>query len=63
MGASISVMVSSTFQWPFWLAIATAALSIMARIYHPKVSSLKQTVQPISNVPSTPAAVTANVAK
>lgn len=63
MGASISVMVSSTFQWPFWLAIATAALSIMARIYHPKVSSLKQTVQPISNVPLTPAAVTANVAK
>jgi hypothetical protein len=60
MGADISVMVSSTFQWPFWLAIATAALSITARIYHPKLSSPKQTLQPTLNVNVTPTAVRMN---
>jgi uncharacterized integral membrane protein len=63
MGADISVMVSSTFQWPFWLAIATAALSITARIYHPKLSSPKQTLQPTLNVNVTPNAVTTNATR
>jgi hypothetical protein len=44
MGANISVMVSSAFQWPFWLAIVAVGLFITARIYHTKISSpLKQT--------------------
>ena len=63
MGANISVMVSSTFQWPFWLAIATAAISIAARIYHTRISSPKQTTQSTSNGPVTPTTVTANVQK
>jgi uncharacterized integral membrane protein len=47
MGTSISVIISSTFQWPFWLAIITSVLSITARIYHTKLSSLaKQNPQP-----------------
>ena len=44
MGAQISVMVSSAFQWPFWLAIVATGLFITARIYHIKLSSsLKRT--------------------
>jgi len=45
MGAHISVVISSAFQWPFWLAIVAAGLFITARIYHTKLSSsaLKQT--------------------
>jgi hypothetical protein len=38
MGANISVMVSSAYQWPFYLAIVAAGLCITARIYHRKVS-------------------------
>jgi len=37
MGASISVLVSSAFQWPFWLAVTAAALCVCARIYHRKL--------------------------
>ncbi len=39
MGAHISVVISSAFQWPFWLAIVAAGLFITARIYHTKISS------------------------
>ncbi len=39
MGANISVLVYSAFQWPFWLAVTAAALCICARIYHRKLSS------------------------
>jgi len=39
MGAHISVVISSAFQWPFWLAIVAAGLFITARIYHTKLSS------------------------
>jgi len=34
MGASISVLVYSAFQWPFWFAVAAAVLCICARVYH-----------------------------
>jgi len=40
MGVNISVLVSSAFQWPLYLAGAAAALCIIARIYHRKVSTL-----------------------
>jgi hypothetical protein len=53
MGANISVAISSTFQWPFWMAIATAGLSLTARIYHTKLSSPKQNSQPTLNPPTT----------
>jgi hypothetical protein len=38
MGVNISVLVSSAFQWPFYLAITAAALCIIARIYHRKLA-------------------------
>ena len=38
MGASISVLVSGSFQLPFWLAVAAAALCIVARIYHMRIA-------------------------
>jgi hypothetical protein len=44
MGITISVLVSSAFQWPFWLAIATAALCIVARIYHTKLTKSAQAI-------------------
>jgi hypothetical protein len=37
MGASINAAVSGGFQLPFWLAIATAALCIIARLQHKQV--------------------------
>lgn len=52
MGANISVAISSTFQWPFWLAIATAALSLTARIYHTKISSTKLNSTATSTAPT-----------
>ena len=55
MGANISVAISSTFQWPFWLAIVTAGLSLTARIFHAKFSASKQDVQQIPTKPSTSA--------
>ena len=46
MGANISVLVTSAFQWPFYLAIVAAGLSITARVYHTKLTkTLKQTSQ------------------
>jgi uncharacterized integral membrane protein len=46
MGANISVLVASAFQWPFYLAIIAAGLSITARVYHTKLSKApKQTSQ------------------
>jgi hypothetical protein len=46
MGANISVLVTSAFQWPFYLAIVAAGLSVTARVYHIKLAkTLKQTSQ------------------
>ena len=39
MGINISILISTAFQWPFWLAIVAAGLCIAARIYHMKLSS------------------------
>ena len=43
MGASISVLVSGSFQLPFWLAIVAAALCIAARLYHRRVAKVPKT--------------------
>jgi len=43
MGASISVLVSGSFQLPFWLAIVAAALCIAARLYHRRVAKAPKT--------------------
>jgi hypothetical protein len=36
--ATISVVVTSAFLWPFWLAVMSAVLCILARIYHQRVA-------------------------
>ena len=38
-GINISIIMSSGFQWPFWLAIVAAVLCIVARIYHIRIPS------------------------
>jgi hypothetical protein len=45
-GTSVSALVTSTLQWPFYLAIAAVALCIVARVYHIRITkSAKQTLQ------------------
>jgi hypothetical protein len=36
--ANVSVLISTAFQWPFWLAITAATLCLAARIYHIKLA-------------------------
>ncbi|MCL1970137.1 MAG: hypothetical protein FWF66_01550 [Candidatus Bathyarchaeota archaeon] len=43
---SITVLATSAFQWPLYLAITTAALCILARIYHKKATQQKTTTTP-----------------
>ena len=46
MGANISVLVSSTFQWPFYLGVVAAGLCLTARVYHTRLAkSTKQVSQ------------------
>ena len=60
MGINISVLVSAAFQWPFWLAVAAAALCITARIYHRKLASTPKQAPIATATPTTqPAATTA----
>ena len=40
---TISVLLSSAFQWSFWLAVVAAALCIAARLYHNKVAPASST--------------------
>jgi hypothetical protein len=47
-GVNISIAVTSSFQWPFFLAITAAAFCIIARIYHGKLT--RQT----ANAPAVP---------
>jgi len=39
-GANVSVPISASFTWVFWLAVATAALALLARVYHRRIASL-----------------------
>ena len=40
MNADISVLVTSAFQWPFYLGIVAAGLCITARVYHTKLAKV-----------------------
>jgi hypothetical protein len=42
MGVSINAAVSGEFQLPFWLAIITAALCIIARLQHKQLDKKLQ---------------------
>lgn len=39
-GANIEISVNTSFQWPFWFAIITAALCVAAGLYHKKLSTI-----------------------
>jgi hypothetical protein len=36
-GTIVTILISADFQWPFYLAILTAALCLAARFYHKKI--------------------------
>ena len=59
-GTTVSVLISTGFQLPFWLAIVAAGLCIAARIYHKRVVSVqKQAVTLEVVIPSAPLATAA----
>jgi hypothetical protein len=50
-GATVSMLVSAYFLWPFWLSIAVAALCIIARVYHKKIAlKIETPIQPTAPV-------------
>jgi hypothetical protein len=55
MGIDISVLISTAFLWPFWLAIVAAGLCIAARIYHVRLSSAPKQASTTTTVQATPA--------
>ena len=56
-GINISIMLSSTFLWPFWLAVVSAAFCIAARFYHTKINpTAPPAIAPTTMAPSTSAA-------
>jgi hypothetical protein len=38
-GATVEVLISTGFQWPFWLAALAAGLCIAARFYHKRIAT------------------------
>ena len=59
-GTIISVLISTGFQWPFWLAIVSAGLCIAAKLYHKRVVSIqKQDVTVVAAPPTAPSATAA----
>jgi hypothetical protein len=46
-GTTISVLISTGFQWPFWLAVVAAALCVAARLYHKRIASPKNPQSPL----------------
>ena len=55
-GLSISVLVSASFQLPFWLAVVAAALCIAARLYHGRVAKAPKTAPATAASPTETAA-------
>jgi hypothetical protein len=45
-GTNVSVLLSAGFLWPFWLAVASAVLSIGARLYHKRILPPASTASP-----------------
>jgi hypothetical protein len=48
MGLTISALVSAGFQLPFYLAITAAALCVVARLYHRRVTQLSPVAETIT---------------
>src|SRR4030042_2169496 len=53
-GTTVSALISTGFQLPFWLAIVAAGLCIAARIYHKRVAAVQE--QEVTLVVATPIA-------
>jgi hypothetical protein len=54
-GATVSILMSAEFQWPFWLAVVAAALCIAARLYHTKVAATPTVAPTPPPTPEAPA--------
>jgi hypothetical protein len=54
-GATVSILMSAEFQWPFWLAVVAAALCIAARLYHTKVAATPTATPTPTPTPEAPA--------
>ncbi|MCW3995040.1 MAG: hypothetical protein NWE98_02680 [Candidatus Bathyarchaeota archaeon] len=52
-GVEVSTSMTAEFMLPFWLALAAAILCVIARLYHPRLTSKKTTANPTSIVQST----------
>lgn len=63
-GTTVSVLISTGFQLPFWLAIVAAGLCIAARIYHKRLVAVKeQAVTLVVAAPIAPLATNASAEK
>jgi hypothetical protein len=58
-GTIISVLISTGFQWPFWLAIVSAGLCIAAKLYHKRVVSIQKQDVTVAVAPPTAPSATA----
>jgi hypothetical protein len=47
-GATVEVLISTGFQWPFWLAAFAAGLCIAARLYHKRIAAAQVSVATIA---------------
>jgi hypothetical protein len=54
-GATVSILLSAEFQWPFWLAVVAVALCIAARLYHKKVAATPTATPTPTPTPEAPA--------
>jgi hypothetical protein len=54
-GATVSILMSAEFQWPFWLAVVAAALCLAARLYHRKVAATPTVAPTPPPTPEAPA--------
>lgn len=54
-GATVTLLISTGFLWPFWLAAVAAGLCIAARIYHKRLTATKEPLpQPKPTEPAPP---------
>jgi hypothetical protein len=51
-GATIKVLISTGFQWPFWLAAIAAGLCIAARLYHKRIATAQVSVPTKAELPT-----------
>ncbi len=55
ISASINSSVTATFMFPFYLAVVTAVLCVIARVYHGRLNKSQEVAQAPQTTPSLPA--------